>query len=82
MTVSESEATFACLEQFAQTFDSEEQRAERFLECLQSGLRLKVMACRCQTMAKMVEMASRFEDEYKKFLEDHPKGKSKTSFAS
>ena len=27
-------------------------------------------------------MASRFEDEYKKFMEDRPKGKSKTSFAS
>lgn len=45
MIVGEYEAT--CLEQFTQTFDSDEQRAKRFLEGLQPGLRLKVMACRC-----------------------------------
>ena len=30
----------------------------------------------------MVEMAFRFEDEYKKFMKGCPKGKAKTSFAS
>ena len=47
MTVSEYEAAFACLERFAQVFDSKEQRAKRFLEGIQSGLKLKVMACQC-----------------------------------
>lgn len=82
MIVGENEAAFAHLEWFAQTFDSKERRAKRFLEDLQPELRLKVMVCRCQTVAEMDEMASRFEDEYKKYMEDHPKGKSKTSFAS
>ena len=43
MTVAEYEATFAWLERFAQAFDSEERRANRFLEGLQPNLRVKVM---------------------------------------
>ena len=43
---------------------------------------MKVMACRCQIVAEMVEMAPHFEDEYKKFMENRPKGKAKKSFAS
>ena len=65
MTVSEYEAAFAQLEHFAQVFNSEERRVKRFLEGLQFRLKLKVMACQCQTVAEMVEMASHFEDEYK-----------------
>ena len=67
---------------FAQVFDSEELQAKRFMEGLQPRLKLKVMAYRCQTIVEMVEMASRFEDEYKQYMEGRPKGKSKTSFAS
>ena len=65
MTVAEYKATFARLERFAQTFDSEERRAKRFLEGLQPGLKMKVMACQCQILQEMVDMASRFKDEYK-----------------
>ena len=82
MIVSEYEAAFAHLERFAQVFNTEERQAKRFLEDLQSGLKLKVMACWCQTVAEMVDMASHFEDEYKQYMEGRPKGKSKTFFAS
>ena len=71
--MSEFEATFARLECFTQTFDSKEQRAKRFLEGLQPGLKMKVMACWCHIVAEMVEMASRFEDKYKKFMVSCPK---------
>ena len=64
MTVAEYEATFARLERFAQAFDSEERRVNRYLEGLQPSLRVKVMGCRCMMVADMVHMASHFEEEY------------------
>ena len=82
MTVAEYEATFAWLERFAQAFDSEERWANRFLEGLQPSLRVKLMGCRCMTIADMVQMASRFEEEYQQFVEGRLKGKTKSSFAS
>ena len=70
------------MERFAQAFDSKERRANRFLEGLQPSLRVKVMGCRCTTVTDMVQMASRFEEEYQQFVEGHSKGKTKSSFAS
>ena len=82
MTVAEYEAAFARLERFTQAFDSEEKQVNRFLEGLQLSLRVKVMGCRCTTVADMVQMASHFEDEYQQYLRGRSKGKTKTSFAS
>ena len=82
MIVAEYEATFASLERFAQAFDSEERRANKFLEGLQRSLRVKVMGCRCTMIADMVQMASHFEEEYQQFAEGRSKGKTKSSFAS
>ena len=82
MSVAEYEASFARLERFAQAFDSEERRAERFLEGLQPSLRVKVMDCRCTTVAEMVQMASRFEEEYNQYVSGHSKGKAKLPFTS
>ena len=54
MTVAEYEASFARLERFAQAFDTEERRAERFLEDLQPSLRVRVMGCRCTMIVEVV----------------------------
>ena len=43
---------------------------------------MNVMACQCQIVIEMVEMASHFNDEYKKFTDSRPKGKAKKSFSS
>ena len=54
MSVAEYEASFARLERFAQAFDSKERRAKRFLEGHQPSLGVKVMGCRCVTVAEVV----------------------------
>ena len=45
--MAEYEATFSRLERFGQPFDSEEHRAKRFVEGLNSELKGKVMGYRC-----------------------------------
>ena len=77
--MAEYEATFSRLEQFVQAFDSEERRAKRFIEGLHSGLRLKVMGYRCWTLLDEVDLASRFKDEHKRYMESQSKGKGKMS---
>ena len=72
MFVAEYEASFARLEWFAQAFDSEERRGERFRDGLQPSLRVKVMGCCCATVAEVVQMAPdlvfRKTSEYRKKL--------------
>ena len=41
----------------------------RFVEGLNPGLKLKVMGYQCQTLLDAVDLAARFEDEYKEYLE-------------
>ena len=75
MSVAEYEAAFTWLEQFAQVFDSERCRAKKFVEGLVPALRSRVLGFRCPTLADAVELAARYEDDRKLFLEEHPKGK-------
>ena len=69
MSVAEYEATFSRLEQFRQSFDSEKRRAKRFVEGLNPGLRMKVMGYQCRILLDAVDLAVRFEDEYKQYIE-------------
>ena len=60
-------------------FDTERRRAKKFVEGLVLALRSRVLGFRCPTLADAVELAARYEDDRKLFLEEHPKGKGKSS---
>ena len=40
------------------------------------------MGCRCTTVVEVVQMASRFEEEYNQYVSGHSKGKAKLPFIS
>ena len=40
------------------------------------------MGCRCTMVAEVVQMASRFEEEYNQYVSGHSKGKAKLPFTS
>ena len=75
--MAEYEVAFTRLEQFAQTFDTEKQRAKRFVEGLNPTLRSRVLGYRCPTLVDAVDLAAWYEDDRKLIQEECPKGKGK-----
>ena len=63
MTVAEYEVAFSRLEQFAQVFDTEKRRAKRFVEGLTPALRSRILGNWCSTLADVVDLSVRYEDD-------------------
>ena len=75
--MTEYEAAFTRLEQFAQVFDTEMHRAKGFVEGLNPALWSRVLGYQCPTLVDAVELAAWYEDDHKLFLEERPKRKGK-----